>query len=165
MLDEAADIFIYFLIYVMTLNKRKEFLDIIEETWNKDIKKISTEKELNISILELVKDIFLLNSQTSEALVYKIFNNIVAIGCFATGKSWQVIIDKFHYTALNSHLDPKEYILNFRFQGSGYIDFDRLLKWIEREREKGNIEIALGVTKTFKKFKEMSSRLNMVDFQ
>ncbi len=163
-LDEAADIFIYFLTHVMLLNNREKLLAVIERDWDKEIKQILTDDELNKAIIRLVNNIFAFNLKTSEELVTDIFNDIVSIGCFTTGNTWQEIIDQFHLTLLNTHLDPKKYALNFRYIGSGYIDFGRLLNWIDMESKNKNLIIAPNIIKVFEKFKEMSSRLGMTDF-
>jgi len=163
-LDEAADIFIYFLTHVMLLSNKKKLLAIIEKAWDKENKQLSSDSELNKSITELINNVFAFNLKTSEDLVLKIFNNIVLIGCFTTGNTWQEIIDQFHFVVLNNHLDPKKYALNFRYIGSGYIDFGRLLKWIEVETKNDNLNVAPNIIKIFEKFEETSSRLKMIDF-
>lgn len=163
-LDEAGDLFIYFLIYAMILDDDNELLNEIDKLWNNNINTIQSEKNLNDVLLNLVTDVFSLNDSANKNLVSRIFENIVMVACYITGESWQKIVDEFHFSTLNKHLDPKKYSLNFRFEGTGYVDFEKIINWMKLQISIGNLEVAPNILKIFEKYKETSVKLNMVDF-
>lgn len=156
--DEAGDVFIYFLIFIMILDQNnkggKKFLKILGRLWDKDTGKITGLSQLHKEYSELTQRILRLTDRQyrKPEEIAKIFRLLKRWAEYVSGLSWQQIVDHFHQIALERHLDPRRYGPDLWYRGTGYIDFERFLRWIEEQKNLGTIDVQEGVIDAFKRY-------------
>lgn len=161
--NEAGDSFVYFLIYGLvlrdTMGESDFLIRAVEQHWDCPAVAIDNDSQLlhmysnTVSQLSKLDDV----SERTKQVFGGIFSGIRSIGEYVTQLNWQAIIDAFHYSTLDMHLDPKRYTLDFRFQGSGHIDFDKLLEWIKAQSLAGHVQVPDDLIKVFKRYSQISA--------
>ncbi|HLD05887.1 MAG TPA: hypothetical protein VJG90_09285 [Candidatus Nanoarchaeia archaeon] len=156
-MNEASDTFIYLLIYAMMMNHEDpsaQLLQGIKEKWNSSEVKIASDRELLQVCSRTGVNLFRLSekAQRNSQYVGELFEDIKAVGCYATERPWQCIVDAFHRETLEVHLDAMNYTPDLRFRGSGYVDFGKMISWVERQTELGHLTVPSGKMDVFKRY-------------
>jgi hypothetical protein len=161
-INESADSFIYFLNYGLilknTLNESDDLIESIRNNWSKTFDNILNERDLLKVTGDTIYLLSKLKNKKDRTLnnYSSIFKGIKTIGEYVTKMDWQVIIDKFHHSTLDMHLDPKRYTNDFWFQGSGKINFMHLLSWIKEQTKEGCLEVPKDLIKVFERYAKIS---------
>lgn len=140
-INEAADIFIYFLIMILRYQDNKKTILEFENKWHDYKLMTMSEEEFNSIISKLIEQIMGMDARNYHNLAVGIFDKVVYVGQYASNSSWTKIIDSFHDTMLLKHLDNNNYATNFLYKGHGYVNLPKLLNIIKAEIASGKIVI------------------------
>jgi hypothetical protein len=135
--NDCADIFIYLMLFGRMLEKHEKFsiFDDIESKWETPEKEIKSEKDFckHISLLnEKIATFFTEDTKLYTSDFFgSIFSIIKDISFYLTSSHWQEIINKFHISTLEEFSQINKYTPDKWYAGSCYVDFDKLVNFIE----------------------------------
>jgi hypothetical protein len=136
--NDCADIFVFFLTLGMMIERKTEYkvFSKIQSEWDTPVEKLEDEKDFIQKLKLLTDKVFLLTNDDREKYYnsdsfLELFILIKEISVYTTSKDWQEVINTFHLDTLEKFTTFNRYTPDLWYMGSCFVDFNKLLTWIQ----------------------------------
>ncbi len=137
--NDCADIFISLLILGMLIERETRYrvFSGIKKEWKTPAKGLKDEENLIKEMEALISKTFLLTKAGKEKyytadFFLRLFRSMKEISAYASGKSWQDIMNTFHADTLEQLTSFERYTPDLWYRGSCFVHFGKLLFWLQQ---------------------------------